>query len=237
MKPNVLFIGSIGAIAETSEFQRQAYNQALKENDVDWQWDKETYKRLLKSNGGQDRLDMLGTATGKPLTQEKIQQIHSRKTQLAGDNIISNNVQPRPGVAELIQQAKKDGAKVAWVTTTGHENTDAILNSFDGKISKDDFDHIFHRDDAQHGKPQPDIYYEAMKHFEAAPQQCVAIEDSLNSTLSARGAGIYTVATLGEYHDEHVENIADKQIKDLSQTSWNELQQECEQKSSSNATA
>jgi HAD superfamily hydrolase (TIGR01509 family) len=228
MKPNVLFIGSIGAIAETSEYQRQAYNQALEENGINWQWDKETYQRLLKSNGGQDRLDMLGHATGKPLTKDQIKKVHTRKTELAGQHIRNNSVQPRPGVAKLIKEAKESGAKVAWVTTTGKENTEAILQAFNGEIRENDFDHIFHREDADHGKPQPDIYYAAMKKLDVKPEQCVAIEDSLNSALAAKGAGVYTVVHLGEYHNENVKNIAHDQFDNLEATSWKQLQENCE---------
>ncbi|MGB3591459.1 MAG: HAD-IA family hydrolase [Nonlabens sp.] len=224
MKPKALFIGSIGAVAETSEIQRQAYNQALKENNVNWQWDKDTYKNLLKSNGGQDRLEMLGQATGQQLSQEQINKIHARKTELAGEQIKNQKVQPRAGLAQLITEARENGAKVAWVTTTGQENTDAILSAFDGKITKDHFDHIFHRDAVQNGKPSPDIYNAATKHFNLQPQDCIAIEDSMNSTLAAKGAGIYTVTTLGDYHNEQVEKITDCKLNSLSETSWSQLE-------------
>ena len=223
MKPKVLFIGSIGAVAETSELQRQAYNQALQENGINWQWDTPVYKRLLKSNGGQDRLDMLATATGVDMPQDKIKSIHARKTELAGNLIKEHQVQPRAGLKNLIHEAKKAGTKVAWVTTTGRENTDSILAAFDGEITHNDFDHIFHREDAEFGKPQPHIYKAAMKHFKCKPHECIAIEDSLNSTLAAKGAGIYTVTTLGDYHDEHVEGVTDKQYDSLDQTNWNDL--------------
>ena len=225
MTPKALFIGSIGAAAETSEIQRQAYNQALKENNIDWQWSPEVYKKLLKSNGGQDRLEMLGLSTGKELSNDQIKEVHKRKTEIAGEMIKNQKVQPREGLKELIHQAKNDGAKVAWVTTTGHENTDAILAAFDGEIKKNDFDHIFHREDALNGKPAPDIYYVATRELNVDPQECIAVEDSLNSTLAAKGAGVYTVTTLGEYHDEHVENITDQKLNSLKETSWNQLKQ------------
>ncbi len=226
MELKALFIGSIGVLAETSELQRQAYNQALRESGIDWNWSKEVYKRLLQRSGGQDRLDMLATATGQQLSATQIEKIHSRKTELACELVASNVVGPRAGVAQIIKEAINDNVQVAWVTTTGKENTGAILNACKESIKRSDFEHIFHRDDVPRGKPEPDIYTVALNHFKVRPEECIAIEDSLNSILSAKAAGIYTVATLGEYHDEHVENIADLIINSLSDTNWSKIRAE-----------
>ncbi|WP_194852403.1 HAD family hydrolase [Nonlabens antarcticus] len=223
MTPKIVFIGSIGTVAETSEIQRQAYNKALKENGVDWEWNVEVYKKLLKSSGGQDRLAMLSEATGKNLTADHITKIHERKTDIAGKKIIEKKIQPRPGVVELITAARKEDVKVVWVTTTGHGNTDAILKAFDGTITADHFDYIFHRQDAENGKPSPDIYQVALKHFNLKPSECIAIEDSLNSALASKGAGIFTVVTPGDYHDEYLKNIADVVVDSLDQTDWETL--------------
>jgi len=47
-----IIFGSIGTLVETSEIQRKSFNQAFKEMDLDWYWDKEEYKKLLKKSGG-----------------------------------------------------------------------------------------------------------------------------------------------------------------------------------------
>ncbi len=225
MKPKALFIGSIGAVAETSEIQRQSYNQAMKENGVNWDWDIAIYKKLLQTSGGQDRLETLALATGQNLPRETIEKIHARKTELAGQKIVADKIAPRPGLVDLIKNAIKDGVQVAWVTTTGHENTDAILTAFDGKLDKPHFNHIFHREDAANGKPSPDIYHAALKKFNLEARDCIAIEDSLDSVLSAKGAGIFTIVAQGAYHDEPVVNIANVVVDSLDQIKWMELRQ------------
>lgn len=223
MKPKALFIGSIGAAAETSELQRQAYNQSLRENGVNWEWSKDTYRDLLQSSGGIHRLETLSAATGQDLSDETIRNIHRRKTEIAGELIKEHQVKPRAGLKKLIDQAKRHGAKVAWVTTTGEENTNAILSAFDGEVEASDFDRIFHRDDAEDGKPAPAIYHTAMEHFDVQPEECVAVEDSVNSVLSAKGASIYTIATPGENHNENMENIADLVIPSLDKVDWEQI--------------
>jgi HAD superfamily hydrolase (TIGR01509 family) len=44
------------------------------------------------------------------------------------------------------------------------------------------------------GKPAPDVYLEEARRLEAAPEQCVAVEDSTNGIRSASAAGMRVVA-------------------------------------------
>lgn len=210
-------------VTETSDYQRRAYNQSMAEHGVNWEWSPEVYRDLLKSNGGKDRLRLLSASTNQPLSDNLIQQVHARKTQLAGEMIVADKVPPRPGLVNLIREAKKGGAKVAWVTSTYPENTESLLTAAGSQLSADDFDHIFHREDVSAGKPSPEIYEVALRHFQVDASEAIAIEDSLISLLAAKGAGIFSVATLGEYHDEHLEHIADLVYPDLSRVSWSQL--------------
>ena len=44
------------------------------------------------------------------------------------------------------------------------------------------------------GKPAPDVYLEAARRLEVAPERCAAVEDSTNGLLSADAAGMTVVA-------------------------------------------
>jgi len=57
MKYKALLFGSIGTIIETSEIQRQSFNDTFKELDLDWYWDEQDYKNLLKKSGGVKRIE------------------------------------------------------------------------------------------------------------------------------------------------------------------------------------
>jgi HAD superfamily hydrolase (TIGR01509 family) len=43
------------------------------------------------------------------------------------------------------------------------------------------------------GKPAPDVYLEAARRLEAAPERCAAVEDSTNGLLSAAAAGMTVI--------------------------------------------
>lgn len=215
MKPAALFIGSIGVMAETSDIQRRAYNQALKEAGLDWEWDKETYRELLTDSGGVKRLSRLNQEKEANLSDADIKKIHARKTELACQEIVNGNTSLRPGVAELIAKALEQGIKVALVTSTYQENIDAIAEAAGDDLPLDKLDAVMTRDDAENNKPAPDVYLAALKRLSLDSSEVIAIEDSEPSLKAAKQAGIYTVATPGQFTSQQDFSAADQQLESL----------------------
>jgi HAD superfamily hydrolase (TIGR01509 family) len=198
MAKTALLFGSIGSIVETSDIQRRAYNRALSEAGLSWNWDRATYADLLSQTGGRERLAQLSAATNAGLTDEQIAAIHRRKTELACAEIVETKVPLRPGVAELVSLAKERGMKLAFVTTTYRPNIDAIFTAAHDALKRDDFAVVVSRDDVAHGKPAPDAYEVALRELNVAPSEALAIEDTAASVMAAKRAGVAVVATPGE---------------------------------------
>ena len=57
MKYKALLFGSIGTLIESSDIQRNSFNEAFKEAGLDWYWDEQDYKILLKKTGGTKRVE------------------------------------------------------------------------------------------------------------------------------------------------------------------------------------
>ena len=197
MKKAVLF-GSIGAIIETSDIQRRAYNAALREAGLSWVWDRATYAQLLEQSGGKDRLALLAAATGVQLTVAQIDAIHARKTEIACQEIVKTKPLPRPGVLELAKLAQFRGLRLGFVTTTYQPNIDAIFVALGDTLRPSDFDHIVDREKIAHGKPAPDAYNYTLEALGVAASDAIAIEDTALSVMAAKRAGITTVATPGD---------------------------------------
>ena len=198
MPKTALMFGSIGTVMETSDVQRRAYNQALKEAGLSWVWTREIYSELLNQSGGQERLAMLASATGTKLSALEIEAIHSRKTKLACEELVFKHTALRPGVAELIKWAKARRMLLAFVTTTYQPNIDAIFRSANGAILESDFDYIGSRSSVSLGKPSPEAYLTALGHLQISANQAIAIEDTAASVMSAKRAGLQVVCTPGE---------------------------------------
>lgn len=197
MIETVLF-GSIGVLAETSDIQRRAYNQAMAEADVEWSWDRDTYRRLLAMSGGQARLRLLADATNAPLSSEQIADIHRRKTEIACAEVIEAETPLRPGVAELIRWALDSGKTLGLVTSTYRPNIDAIAEAAGSALPLERFAVVLTTGDVARGKPASDVYVAALERTGADPGTTVAIEDTPTSVLAAHGAGLRVIAVPGE---------------------------------------
>ena len=60
--------------------------------------------------------------------------------------------------------------------------------------------HIYSVDQVKRGKPAPDLFIYAAKQLGFAPDQCIAIEDSVNGVKSARAAGMNVIGFVGGGH-------------------------------------
>jgi HAD superfamily hydrolase (TIGR01509 family) len=194
-----VFFGSIGAVAETSEFQRQAYNQALEEAGLSWHWDAGTYRQLLNYVGGKARLRLLANATGQEISDAQIDRIHARKTEIACAAIVAAGVPLRPGVAELAKAVKSAGGKLGFVSSTSAANIDAIFALGHGGFSREVMDTVIGREDVSEGKPAPNAYLAALNATGLRPGDVVAVEDTPASALSAKRAGLEVVLTPGAF--------------------------------------
>ncbi|MEL6727396.1 MAG: HAD-IA family hydrolase [Pseudomonadota bacterium] len=199
MTAKAILIGSIGVVAETSDIQRRAYNQALTEAGLDWHWDVETYKLLLTKSGGRERLKRLSEELEARLTGTEIAQIHNRKTDLACQEIIANGITLRAGVRSLLDQCASTQTPVAFVTTTYMPNVDAIARGSRGELDLSEFAFVLTTEDVTRTKPDPEVYRLALERLELGAQDCLAIEDSTTSIAAAQAAGIPTLATPGRF--------------------------------------
>ena len=48
-----------GTLAETEEAHRHAFNLSFAEAGLGWHWDRDTYRRLLRTTGGKERMRRL----------------------------------------------------------------------------------------------------------------------------------------------------------------------------------
>lgn len=196
MTKSAILFGSIGTLVETSELQREAFNQAFREAGLDWAWEPEEYRQLLKKSGGRQRIANYAKDRGEEVDADAI---HKRKTEIFDAAMIENGLDPRPGVLEVIKKAKDEGVKLGFVTSTSRANIDAILAALGDQIKANTFDFIGDASLVSSSKPSPDIYKTALGHLGLSPEECIAIEDMAVSAEAPRAAGIETVAFPGPF--------------------------------------
>jgi HAD superfamily hydrolase (TIGR01509 family) len=72
-------------------------------------------------------------------------------------------------------------------------------------------------EEVERGKPAPDVYVEAARRLEVAPERCAAIEDSHAGIRSAKAAGMRVVAIPNASYppDEEALALADEVVESL----------------------
>jgi beta-phosphoglucomutase family hydrolase len=113
-----------------------------------------------------------------PAELETVCGLGNRKNELVNEVIVDKGVEPYEGSVRLIDQLRRDGFKIAVVTSS--QNCTAVLKAakldafFDTRVDGD----VMHE---QHlaGKPAPDTFLAAAKLLGTEPARSVVIEDAL----------------------------------------------------------
>jgi HAD superfamily hydrolase (TIGR01509 family) len=213
-----LLFGSIGTIIETSELQRESFNEAFKEAGLDWYWDQEDYRLLLKQSGGTKRIEDFAE---KNNTTVEAQKIRERKTHIFNKKLMTEKLMPREGVIDVIEYAKNNQIKLGFVTSTTKDNVNSVFLALKNYFIEEDFDFVGNNMMVQNPKPHSDIYIEAIKRLNLEPNECIAIEDSRESALSAHNAKVSCIAFPGLFHEEDNFDFCSKIILKLDTSIFN----------------
>ena len=189
-----ILFGSIGTLVETSELQRRAFNQAFSEAGLDWTWNPDEYKIMLKKSGGRNRINEYATDRGIKVNAHEL---HLKKTEIFDNMMKEEGISLRPGVANLIGYAIDNNVHLAFVTSTSNANVDAIFMALNGQLNRNDFNFIGHDKMVSKPKPDSEIYLKALSNLKLNAKDCLAIEDTEVSMRSAINANIKCIAFPG----------------------------------------
>jgi HAD superfamily hydrolase (TIGR01509 family) len=96
-----------------------------------------------------------------------------------------------PGVEPLLHEAKRNGLKLAISSSSDRYWVTKYLTQLN-LIHY--FDVLKCAEDVTNTKPEPDLYIAALEALGVAPDETIALEDSLHGVKAAKAAGIFCVA-------------------------------------------
>lgn len=99
------------------------------------------------------------------------------------------------GARELFAELQKRNIKIAIATTAGEKDLDALIEG-SGFDVRELADVVTTKEDAENGKPAPDILWAACEKLGVNPAQCALVGDSKWDSLSAREAGVVAIGIL-----------------------------------------
>jgi len=210
-----------GTLADTEDAHRIAFNKSFAENGLDWNWDVALYDKLLKVTGGKERIKYyvsdFNTDYQKPENfDDFVKHLHQTKTKHYTAMLAAGQIPLRPGIRQLMDDARAAGILLAIATTTSPENVAGLLEVGLGKDWEKYFAANGCGDIVPHKKPAPDIYNWVLDKLKLKPQECIALEDSNNGLRSALAAGIKTYVTTNPYTHWHDFDGAAGILEDLS---------------------
>lgn len=105
--------------------------------------------------------------------------------------IYNNELKVFPGIINLLEEVRAKGYKTGLATGSPESVINFVVEKFG---LQDFFSVIVSGDSATEGKPSPEIYLTTAEKLGSTPENCIAIEDSVNGVLSVKNAGMYCVA-------------------------------------------
>ena len=170
--------------------------------------------------------EMLGTSGEKSaLTMERHlgqpgrgDELRVELRELVHAELDGTGVEPMPGAVELIDAIRGSGTPIALATNSGREFATRALRAA-GVYGH--FDAVVSAEDVARPKPAPDVYLAAAAAVGAAPEECVALEDSETGVAAAKAAGMTVIGVPSfpgidlDAADLVVESLRDGAVWDL----------------------
>jgi HAD superfamily hydrolase (TIGR01509 family) len=193
-----------GTLADTEETHRAAFNAAFAGAGLEWRWDERLYKDLLRVTGGRERIRYYFQHHAPSYRhtgdlEAFIADLHRDKTRRYVQMLARGAVPLRPGVERLIQEARAEGLRLAITTTTTPDNVNSLLAHSFSTNAAPWFAVVAAADAAAGKKPAPDVYHYALERLGLPAESCLAIEDSANGLIAAKGAGVEVLITVNAY--------------------------------------
>ncbi|CAL9101507.1 unnamed protein product [Musa textilis] len=206
-----------GVILESEHLHRQAYNDAFEHFAVrcppsssqPLYWGSEFYDELQnRIGGGKPKMRWYFGENGWPSSsifetppasdsdrEKLVDVLQDWKTERYKEIIRSGSVEPRPGVLQLMDDAKGAGIKVAVCSAATKSSVILSLENLLGLERFQGLDCFLAGDDVKAKKPDPLIYITALKKLGLQARNCLVIEDSVIGLQATNGAGMSCIIT------------------------------------------
>ncbi len=174
-----------------------------------------SYDDFLSRFAGRDERFAMGEMAkelGIEYDEELFQEWSNRKAE-AYAQFVSENAEPMPGAVDFVSTVAR-AFPVGLATGSRRSDVTTALRVLAGGRLEDVFQTIVTSEDVPTPKPHPATYAKAVENLGFQPNECVALEDSPNGILSAKGAGLRVVG-ISAMHGADKLGEADKVVPHL----------------------
>ncbi|MGN1138328.1 MAG: HAD family hydrolase [Ruminococcus sp.] len=170
-----------GLMFDTENLTFKIWNEILTEKDYSYSFD--IYKKTIGVRSAEVK-DFYGNLYGNSFDYDKIK---AEAMERFWEYTEKYGVPIKTGLFEILDYLKSKDIKIALATSTTTKSATEILTR--AKVI-DYFDRLICGDMVKNSKPDPEIFITAVKELGEKPQDCIALEDSINGIKSAYNAGL-----------------------------------------------
>lgn len=174
-----------GVLVETRQLHYFAFQRALKLAQLNI--DETTHAAIY--DGLPTKIKLKNLALKYCLNEETIKRIDLEK-QRQTIEMLRNSITADSEKIALMKYLKDLNIKIAICSNSRRESLDIVINRLG--ISKL-IDLSLSNDDVAEPKPSPEIYFLAMKYFNAKPLECIILEDSPYGLTAANASGAQVI--------------------------------------------
>ena len=181
-----------GTIANTElEAHLPAFNLAFSDFGIDWNWDTDKYIKLLRINGGKNRIAYYSQSKNYSLSNDSIIKIHEKKQFHYLQLIKKNCVNLKTGVFRLINELHRKKIRQFIVTSSSRVQVDLLIEYLFNGFNP--FEFIISSEDVELKKPNPLPYLKAIQLSGINKNNSIAFEDSNPGLRSSLAANLPTI--------------------------------------------
>ena len=173
-----------GVIADTAPYHFRAWRDVFRQNGAEYT------EAAFKKNFGKRNDAIIKNILGEDIPQSRIEAIAQEKEEIFRRGA-AGNINPLPGVIELLNSLNDSGFHQALGSSAPRENIQLIIREL-GIVEC--FQIIVSGRDVKEGKPNPQGFLMAAKKLNVSPADCVVIEDAIAGVAAAKSAGMKCLA-------------------------------------------
>ena len=195
-----------GLIFDSEKVSYDSWVEAAKVFNIDFNM--KVFYRLLGTNHESVRntlLDEFGNEINVDDYIEERRKINFSK--------ISNGVEKKEGIDELLEYLKKKNIKKAVATSSNRELALSLLSKANILHY---FDYVLCGDEVKKSKPDPEVFLNVAKKLEVNPKNCMVLEDSEAGTIAgSRGRMKVIIIPDLKEPEEDIVRLAYKRLNNL----------------------
>ena len=142
----------------------------------------------------------------------EIAELGDRKEELYRELLRSRNLDPLPGVLDLVENLKRSGIPISLGSSTSRKNIEVCFQSTGLDLYFGP--HYIGAEDVTRGKPSPDVFLKAAEKIEREPANCLVIEDAHVGVEAGLAAGMKVIAVTTTHPQESLANTGAHLIVD-----------------------